>query len=159
VHLNAALNAAATVLLVVGLLRIKRGAETAHGKTMIAAFATSAAFLVSYLAYHAMAGSVKFTHPGPVRYVYYSILISHVTLAATVPFLAIAATLFGVRALGWGASGALPADVRSRFRAKHRRLVRWAFPIWIYVSITGVVVYLMLYHLWPPDTAQSTIGP
>ncbi len=158
VHLNAVLNATATVLLIVALVRIKQGNETAHGKTMIAAFVTSAVFLVSYLTYHAIAGSVKFTHPGAVRYVYYSILASHIILAVTVPFLAIAAMLFGARALGWGAAAALPIDDRERFRAKHLRLVRWAYPIWIYVSITGVIVYLMLYHLWPPEAVPATIG-
>jgi uncharacterized membrane protein YozB (DUF420 family) len=149
VHLNAALNLTATVLLAIGLMRVRRGAETAHGKTMLAAFAVSAVFLVSYLAYHYLAGSVKFTHEGPVRYAYYGILASHILLATTVPFLAIAAMLFGSKALGWGSAAALPIDERARYRARHLRLVRWAYPIWMYVSITGVVVYLMLYHLWP----------
>jgi putative membrane protein len=149
VHVNAALNVAATVLLVLGLARIRRGAETAHGKTMLAAFAVSAVFLASYLTYHALAGSVPFTHAGPVRYIYFGVLISHIALAATVPFLAIAAMLFGSKALGWGSAAALSIDDRSRYRARHLRLVRWAYPVWLYVSITGVVVYLMLYHLWP----------
>jgi putative membrane protein len=151
VHLNAALNTLATVLLLVGLARVKRGDESAHGKTMLAAFAASTAFLVSYLTYHAIAGSVPFTHPGPIRYVYLVILISHVGLALTVPFLAIAAMLYGSKALGWGRAAALDAAARAQFREKHRRLVRWAFPIWLYVSITGVVVYAMLYHIWPSD--------
>jgi uncharacterized membrane protein YozB (DUF420 family) len=149
VHLNAALNVAATILLAVGLVRVRQGAESAHGKTMLAAFAVSTAFLVSYLSYHALAGSVPFTHGGPVRYVYFGVLVSHIGLAATVPFLAIAAMLFGSKALGWGSAAALSVDDRARFRARHLRLVRWAYPIWLYVSITGVVVYLMLYHLWP----------
>jgi uncharacterized membrane protein YozB (DUF420 family) len=149
VHLNAALNLAATVLLAIGLMRVRRGAESAHGKTMLAAFAVSAAFLASYLTYHALAGSVPFTHAGPVRYVYFGVLISHIALAVTVPFLAIAAMLFGSKALGWGAAAKLSVDERARHRARHLRLVRWAYPIWMYVSITGVVVYLMLYHLWP----------
>ncbi|MCA9234612.1 MAG: DUF420 domain-containing protein [Planctomycetales bacterium] len=150
VHLNAALNTLATVLLVVGLVRIRRHNESAHGRTMIAAFAVSSVFLVSYLTYHAIAGSVKFTHPGTIRYVYLAILASHVLLAVSVPVLAIAAILFGSKALGWGRYAGLPADEKSRFRQKHLKLVRWAFPIWLYVSVTGVVVYLMLYHLWPP---------
>ena len=149
VHLNAGLNALATLLLAIGLARVKRGAETAHGKTMLAAFAVSTAFLVSYLTYHAIAGSVPFTHPGPVRTIYFAVLISHIALAATVPFLAIAAMLFGSRALGWGAAASLTQSERARFRTKHLRLVRWAYPIWMYVSVTGVLVYVMLYHVWP----------
>lgn len=149
VHLNAALNALATILLAIGLVRVKRGDETAHGKTMLAAFAVSAVFLVSYLTYHSIAGSVPFTHQGPVRYVYDVILISHIVLAVAVPFLAITAMFFGSRALGWGSAAALDPAQRARFRQKHVRLVRWAYPIWMYVSVTGVVVYAMLYHLWP----------
>ncbi len=151
VHLNAALNSLATVLLLVGLARVKSGAESAHGKTMLAAFAVSTAFLISYATYHAIAGSVPFTHPGPVRYIYFGVLISHVLLAVTVPFLAVAAILYGTKALGWGRAAVLDPAARARFRAKHRRLVRWAFPIWLYVSVTGVVVYAMLYHIWPSD--------
>jgi putative membrane protein len=149
VHLNAALNLTATILLAIGLVRVRRGNETAHGKTMLAAFAVSAVFLVSYLTYHILVGRVEFTHEGPVRYAYYGILLSHILLAATVPFFAIAAILFGSKALGWGSAAALPVDEQARYRARHLRLVRWAYPIWMYVSITGVVVYLMLYHLWP----------
>ena len=82
-------------------------------------------------------------------YVYYSVLLSHVLLAFAVPFLAIAAAILGVRALGWGRAAALPVEARDRSRRAHIRIVRWAFPIWLYVSVTGVVVYAMLYHLWP----------
>ncbi|MBX3432906.1 MAG: DUF420 domain-containing protein [Pirellulales bacterium] len=153
VHLNAALNTLATVLLIVALVRVKRGAESAHGRTMVAAFVVSSLFLASYLTYHAIAGSVTFTHPGPVRYAYYAILLSHVLLAFAVPVLAILALWFGGKALGWGAAAALPASERGAYRLKHRRVVRWAFPIWLYVSVTGVIVYLMLYHLWPPAAA------
>jgi uncharacterized membrane protein YozB (DUF420 family) len=149
VHLNAGLNGLATLLLAIGLVRIKRGQETAHGTTMVAAFGVSAAFLVSYLTYHSIAGSVPFTHSGPVRYVYFAVLISHIALAATVPFLALAAMLFGAKALGWRAATTLAPAERARFRAKHVRLVRWAYPIWMYVSVTGVLVYAMLYHIWP----------
>jgi putative membrane protein len=70
-------------------------------------------------------------------------------LALSVPFLAITAIYFGTRALGWGRAAALAPPERAQFRGRHLRLVRWAFPIWLYVSVTGVVVYLMLYHLWP----------
>jgi uncharacterized membrane protein YozB (DUF420 family) len=150
VHLNAALNSLATILLVVGLWRISRRQEAAHGRTMLAALLVSAAFLTSYLLYHfGVKLTVRFTHEGPVRYVYYFILLSHVLLAMTVPFLAVAAALFGVRALGWGAAAELTPDERARSRKKHVRLVRWAYPIWLYVSVTGVIVYGMLYHLWP----------
>jgi putative membrane protein len=149
VHLNAALNTLATLLLMLGLWRIRHRREEAHGRTMLAALGVSAAFLVSYLVYHSIAGSVRFTHPGAVRYVYYFILLTHVLLAFTVPFFAIFAAVFGARALGWGRAAALPVDERTRFRLKHIRLVHWAFPIWLYVSVTGVVVYVMLYHLWP----------
>jgi putative membrane protein len=149
VHLNAALNSLATVLLVIGLWRIKHGREDAHGRTMLTALGVSAAFLVSYLTYHAIAGSVRFTHSGAVRYVYYAVLLTHVLLAFTVPFLALFAAFFGARALGWGPAAALPMEVRGRSRAKHIKIVRWAYPIWLYVSVTGVIVYAMLYHLWP----------
>lgn len=150
VHLNAALNLLATILLAVGLWQIKHHRESAHGRTMLAALIVSTAFLVSYLTYHfAVQLTVRFTHPGPVKAVYYAILLSHVLLAITVPFLALAAAFFGVRAVGWGGAAALSLDERARFRAKHLRVVRWAYPIWMYVSITGVIVYAMLYHLWP----------
>jgi uncharacterized membrane protein YozB (DUF420 family) len=150
VHLNAALNVVATLLLALGLWQIKRRRETAHGRIMIAALATSAVFLTSYLTYHfAVHLTVKFTHPGPIKWVYYAILLSHVLLAITVPFLAIAAAIFGSRAVGWGRAAALSPEERALFRAKHIRIVRWAYPIWMYVSVTGVVVYAMLYHLWP----------
>jgi len=150
VHLNAALNALATLLLLAGLWLIKRGRELPHGRTMLSALLVSALFLTSYLTYHfAVQLTVKFTHPGPVRFVYYGILLSHVLLAVTVPFLAIAAVIFGSGAVGWGWAADLPAEKRAQFRRKHIKLVRWAYPIWLYVSVTGVVVYLMLYHLWP----------
>ena len=150
VHLNAGLNSVATVLLIVGLLLIKRGQREAHARTMMAAFSVSCLFLISYLAYHWMAGSVKFTHPGTVRYVYLAILLSHVLLAITVPFLAVATILFGLMGTGVRDAANLPEETRARFLARHRSLARWTFPIWLYVSITGVVVYVMLYHLWPP---------
>ncbi len=160
VHLNAALNSLATLLLVIGLWRIRQRREGAHGKTMVAALAVSAAFLVSYLIYHAIAGSVRFTHTGGIRYFYYAVLLSHVLLAFSVPFLAIAAGIFGARALGWGRAAALPVDARTRSRLTHIRIVRWAYPIWLYVSVTGVVVYAMLYHLWPSaDVYPTLISP
>jgi putative membrane protein len=153
VHLNAALNATATVLLVIGLAMIKRGRVTAHKRVMLSAFAVSSAFLACYLWYHYNVGHVEFTHPGVVRYIYLTILLTHVLLALTVPFLASYQIYLGYRALGCCDSsedaakrGATMAD----YAARHRRLARWTYPIWLYVSVTGVVVYVMLYHLWPP---------
>jgi len=138
---NAALNAAATVLLLTGLVLIKRGRELAHKRAMLAAFVISMMFLACYLAYHAQAGHVKFGGPEPVRSIYLAIFGSHVLLAATVPFLA-GTTLY----LG----------LRDR-RAGHGRLAVWTFPIWLYVSVTGVIIYVMLYHLYPPITPSTTI--
>jgi uncharacterized membrane protein YozB (DUF420 family) len=120
---------------------------------MLAAFFVSAVFLACYVWYHVQAGSVKFTHSGPIQYVYWSILASHVLLAASVPFLAIRQIYLGFRALGCCAEVPENADqfqVAAAYREKHLRLARWTFPIWLYVSATGVVVYVMLYHLWPP---------
>ncbi|QDT75012.1 DUF420 domain-containing protein [Lacipirellula limnantheis] len=163
VHLNAALNTLATLLLLIGLWQIKRGLEIRHGRVMLSALFVSAMFLTSYLAYHfAVELTVRFTHPGPVKYAYYAILLSHVLLAVTVPFLALAATIYGIRAVGWGKAAALPPAEKARNRAKHLKVVRWAFPIWLYVSVTGVVVYLMLYHLWPSaelDPTLTTVPP
>jgi len=153
VHLNATLNAIATVLLVVGLWLIKRGRVEAHKRTMLAAFAVSAAFLACYLWYHWQVGSVRFTHSGFVRYAYLVVLWTHIPLAFTVPFLAIAQIYLGYRALGCCPPPGHQAEqltVAAAYRNKHIRLARWTFPIWLYVSVTGVIVYVMLYHLWPP---------
>lgn len=162
VHLNAGLNALATLLLLTALWQAKRGRTAAHGRTMLAALAVSTAFLASYLAYHALAGSVRFTHGGAVRYVYYFILLTHVVLAVSVPPLALLAAWHGATAQGWRGrskgAGASPPPARNALdgdstaataREKHLKIVRWAYPIWLYVSVTGVIVYLMLYHLWP----------
>jgi uncharacterized membrane protein YozB (DUF420 family) len=153
VHVNAALNTLATILLVIGFILIKRGRIEAHKRTMLAAFAVSATFLACYLWYHFQVRHVKFTHPGAVRYVYYSILASHVLLAITVPFLAIRQIYLGYRALGC-CSREVPQAAQlveaAAYREKHRRLARFTYPIWLYVSVTGVIVYVMLYHLWPP---------
>lgn len=152
VHLNAALNTLATILLIVGyrLIKSRRPRPRAHARVMMGAFFVSCLFLISYLAYHWMAGSVKFTHPGTVRYVYWTLLATHVLLAATVPFLTVTTIAFALMGLGVRGASKLPFEVRLRFLARHRKLARWTFPIWLYVSVTGVVVYVMLYHLWPP---------
>lgn len=149
VHVNAALNSVATVLLVLAYVFIKQRKEHAHKNAMRAALAVSAAFLACYLYYHFVIQlTVKFTHPGPAKYVYYFILLTHVLLAMSVPFLALWSAWLGTRALADPETATAP-----EFRAKHRRVVRWAFPIWLYVSVTGVLVYLMLYHLYPPAAA------
>jgi putative membrane protein len=154
VHVNAALNAAATVLLVVGLAMIKQGRVTAHKRVMLSAFAVSIAFLVCYLWYHYNVGHVEFTHPGVVRYIYLSILLTHVLLAVTVPFLASYQIYLGYRAMGCcgpRGDGAEQGTVMAEYAARHRHWAWWTYPIWLYVSVTGVVVYVMLYHLWPPS--------
>ena len=129
--LNAILNAAAAVLLVWGYTLIRRGKRDTHRKVMLAAFATSCLFLVCYLVYHAQVGTVRFQGTGALRTLYLTILGTHTVLAAAVPVLAIITLRRGLAA---------------RYD-RHRRLARWTLPIWLYVSITGVVVYLMLYHL------------
>lgn len=153
VHVNASLNAIAAVLLVIGFWLIKQGRVEAHKRTMLSAFFVSTVFLACYLWYHYQVAHVKFTHPGAVRYVYYTILASHILLAITVPFLAIRQIYLGFRALGCCSKNAPQAEqfaMNAAYRDKHIRLARWTFPIWLYVSITGVIIYVMLYHLWPP---------
>ncbi len=143
-HVNAALNSLAAVLLVAGFVLIKLRRERAHKRVMLTCFAVSVLFLACYLVYHSQVLSKKFPSypPDSVRYFYYGILLTHVLLAATVPFLALATIYFGLR----------------NNRVRHVRLARWTFPIWLYVSITGVVVYLMLYQIYPPRIAGSTMG-
>jgi uncharacterized membrane protein YozB (DUF420 family) len=153
VHVNASLNAVAAILLVVGFLLIKQRRIEAHKRVMMTAFVVSSAFLTCYLWYHFLVGRVEFTHPGPVKYIYKTILLSHILLAFTVPFLAIRQIYLGYRALGCCSAGLPDADrlaSAGAFRDKHIRLARWTFPIWLYVSMTGIVVYVMLYHLWQP---------
>lgn len=128
---NATLNAISAVLLVWGYLLIRRKRIDAHRRVMKTAFVTSCLFLVCYLVYHAQVGSVPFAKTGPIRTVYFSILLTHTVLAATVPVLAIITLRRGLAA---------------RYD-KHRKIARWTLPIWLYVSVTGVVVYVMLYHL------------
>ena len=139
---NALLNSLATILLVLGYVLIKQGREQAHKAAMLAAFCTSVVFLVCYLVYHAQAGSVRFEGPAGVRVLYLTILVSHIILAAAVPVLAIITIYWGL----------------TNRRAAHRRIARWTLPIWLYVSITGVVIYVMLYHLYPPP-AEVSIMP
>ena len=128
--INASLNGLATVLLVAGFVMIRRGRVNPHRGFMIAAFTTSALFLVSYVIYHAGAGSRPFEGQGAVRLAYFAILVSHVVLAAAILPLAIVT---------------LARALRGRFD-RHAAIARWTLPVWLYVSVTGVVVYLMLYH-------------
>ena len=132
-RVNAILNATAAVLLVRGYFLIRAGKRDQHKKTMIAAFSVSVVFLISYLVHHAISGIILYTKTGFIRYVYFAILYTHTPLAAAVPVLAII-TL----------RRALKAEKTGDF-SRHRRIARWTLPIWLYVSITGVVVYLMLY--------------
>jgi uncharacterized membrane protein YozB (DUF420 family) len=128
--LNACLNLSSAVLLVLGFSFIRRGRVEAHRKSMLAAVACSVLFLISYVVYHYSAGSVKYQGTGVLRGVYFTILISHTILAVVVVPLVITSLTYALK---------------SRFD-RHRRWARRTFPVWIYVSITGVVVYLMLYH-------------
>jgi uncharacterized membrane protein YozB (DUF420 family) len=129
--LNACLNATAAVLLVVGWRLIKTGRREAHRKVMLAAVACSAAFLASYLVYHFNVGSVRFQRTGVIRTVYLTILLTHTVLAtAIVPLVLVT----------------LNHGLRERFD-RHRRIARWTMPLWLYVSVTGVVIYWMLYRM------------
>lgn len=127
--LNASLNALAGVFLVIGFVLIRQRRIAAHRRAMIAAFATSALFLVSYVIYHANVGSRPYHGTGALRVLYFSILIPHVILAAAVLPLALLTLRRGL----------------VRDDARHRRIARITLPIWLFVSVTGVVVYLMLY--------------
>ena len=129
---NASLNAVCAALLLVGYTLIRRGRRRQHRAVMLAAFTTSALFLVSYTIYHANAGSRAFPGHGPIRAVYFTILVPHVILAAAILPLAIVT-------LSRGLGGRVD---------RHVRIARWTLPIWLYVSVTGVVVYLMLYRLY-----------
>jgi uncharacterized membrane protein YozB (DUF420 family) len=128
---NAVLNATAAVLLVWGYTLIRRRRIAQHRRVMQNAFAVSCLFLVCYLVYHYQVGSVRFPKTGAIKTLYLAILGTHTLLAAAVPVLAIITLRRGLSA---------------RYD-KHRRIARWTLPIWLYVSVTGVVVYLMLYHL------------
>ena len=127
---NATLNAISGVLLLIGYVLIRARRIELHRRFMIAAFVASALFLVSYVVYHAQVGSVRFTRQGFVRPLYFTILITHVSLAAAVLPLAILTLSRGLQAK----------------YARHRVIARWTFPIWLYVSVTGVLVYVLLYQ-------------
>jgi uncharacterized membrane protein YozB (DUF420 family) len=128
--LNALLNSTSALLLLAGRFAIARGDRRAHKRAMIGAVSVSVAFLASYLVYHAIHGSTPFTGQGAVRTLYFMILISHTILAAAVVPLVFLTLRRGLAA---------------RYDL-HKKIARWTFPVWLYVSVTGVIVYLMLYH-------------
>jgi putative membrane protein len=130
--LNAALNGLASVFLLTAYALIRNGRRELHKRFMLAALVTSALFLASYVTYHANAGSRPFPGQGVIRVVYFAILIPHVLLAATILPLALVTTARGLR---------------SQFD-HHVRIARWTLPLWLFVSVTGVVIYLMLYQLY-----------
>jgi putative membrane protein len=129
-RLNAALNGTSAILLAAGWVLIRRRRVAAHRACMVTAFGVSTLFLISYVVYHARAGSVRFAGQGPARTVYFFLLVTHIVLAAAIVPLALT-TLYRA------ATGQL---------ARHRRIARWTLPVWLYVSVTGVLVYWMLYH-------------
>ena len=129
--LNATLNATSALLICTGWYLIKHGRRTAHRNVMLAACGVSVAFLVSYLVYHAQVGSVRFTKQGPIRTLYLTILLTHTVLAALIVPLVVVTLSRGLSAK----------------YDRHRRIARWTMPIWLYVSVTGVIVYVMLYRL------------
>jgi len=130
--LNATLNGLSAILLTVGYVLIRRGRRELHKRFMLAALTTSAFFLISYVVYHLNTGSRPFPGQGPIRVVYFAILITHVTLAATILPLALTTAARGLLAQ----------------YDRHVRIARWTLPLWLYVSVTGVVIYLMLYQLY-----------
>jgi uncharacterized membrane protein YozB (DUF420 family) len=127
---NATLNGIAAVLLGIGYALMRKGRIQAHKRVMLTAFSVSVVFLACYLIYHFNAGLVYYQKTGLLRYVYLTILTTHTSLAVITPVLAIITLRRGLR-----------MDV-----ARHRAIARWTFPIWMYVSVTGVIVYLMLYR-------------
>jgi len=130
--LNATLNGLAAIFLTVGYLQIRRGHRELHKRCMLAALTTSALFLVSYVVYHLNTGSRPFAGQGAIRVMYFTILITHVILAAAILPLALVTAARGLK----GQYG------------RHVRIARWTLPIWLYVSVTGVVIYLMLYRMY-----------
>ena len=130
---NAALNSTSAVLLVLGYLFIRRQRKAAHRNCMVAACATSVAFLACYLVYHYHVGHTRFVNPGWFRPFYLTILLTHLVLAVAIVPLVL---------------GTLWLALRGQFE-RHRQIARWTWPVWIYVSVTGVVIYALLYHVFP----------
>jgi uncharacterized membrane protein YozB (DUF420 family) len=130
--LNATLNGVSAAFLLTGYVLIRRGHRLLHKRCMLGALVSSALFLTSYVIYHANTGSRPFTGTGPIRFVYFSILLTHVVLAAAILPLALVTTGRGLR----------------EQYARHVKIARWTLPLWLYVSVTGVIIYLMLYQLY-----------
>ena len=132
-HLNAILNSTSAILLIAGYSFIRKGRINAHRNCQLTAFTTSTLFLISYLTYHYYHGATRFPGQGIVRPVYFAILFTHTILAVVI----------------------VPMILLTLYRAarrdfiRHRRIARWTLPLWLYVSITGVIVYLMLYQIYP----------
>ncbi len=131
--LNALLNATSAVLVTAAWIAIRRGVRKAHIALMVAALLTSTLFLTSYLIYHAVHGSTRFEAPPLIRSLYLAILLTHTVLAAVIVPLILTLVVWATR---------------GRYE-KHKRLARWVTPLWLYVSVTGVIIYLMLYHIGP----------
>ena len=131
--LNAALNATSTCFLITGYVLIRKGHKTAHRNLMIAALVTSALFLTSYLVYHYQVGHTKFLKPEWARPYYLLLLFTHLVLAIAIVPMIIATVIFAAK---------------QRWE-KHKKLARWTWPAWLYVSATGVLIYFLLYHIWP----------
>jgi len=129
---NATLNGTSALLLTAGFILIKRGRPDLHKRCMLGALTASTLFLISYVIYHANTGSRPFPGTGPIRYAYFAILITHVILAAAILPLALVTTFRGLR----------------EQYARHVKVARWTLPLWLYVSVTGVIIYLMLYQLY-----------
>lgn len=140
-HVNAILNSTSAILLIAGYRLIRKGRINAHRNCQLTAFATSALFLISYLTYHYYHGATRFPGQGIVRTLYFTILTTHTILAVVIVPL-ILLTLYRAARMDF---------------VRHRRIARWTLPLWLYVSITGVVVYVMLYHLYPQPPLLSII--
>jgi len=133
-HFQAVLNGAATLTLIAGFVCIRSGDKTRHRKLMVTALVLSGVFMVSYLSYHAMVGYAPFTGRGWIRPVYFSLLASHIVLAAAIVPLVLLTVFYAIR---------------GNFN-RHPRLARWTLPTWLYVSVSGVIVYLLGFHLYKP---------
>ena len=140
-HVNAILNSTSALLLIAGYIFIRNGRINAHRACQLTAFTTSALFLISYLTYHYYHGATRFPGQGIVRPLYFTILLTHTILAVVI----------------------VPMILLTLYRAarmdfiRHRRIARWTLPLWLYVSVTGVIVYLMLYHLYPQLPLPSVV--
>ena len=138
-HLQALLNLTTVCLTCAAYYHIRHNNPAAHRRFMLAAVSVSAVFMISYLTYHGAVGNVKFAGEGVIRPVYFGILISHVVLAAIIVPLVLTTLTLGLR---------------NRFQS-HRRIARWTFPIWIYVSLSGVLVYLLAFHIYPSAAGSA----